>query len=142
MPVFTCTGTQKHDLWLVDGSKDFAWFPGGIVPEFPIDLPIRLHVGDNLFGDVHITKKHGHWVSKVGLPVPELVWKKLQTGGFIYSAEKEQRLNFSLRISPDSLMVLDWRSVKAEAYFSVVTLYAHPSKVDGMVLGRYRPIKR
>jgi hypothetical protein len=137
MPVFSCTGTKWHDLWQVDGSNELAWFPGGVVAEFPEPAPIRLHVGNAAFGQIHIQNRHGHWVSRSRLSVPELVWNKLQSPGSIYSTVVDQRFNLSLRLTPQSLIVLQWRG----DYFSVVSLYAHPSPLDGQWLGRYKPFK-
>lgn len=54
MPVFEPTGRKAKDLWLVDGSPDFAHFPGGLADHIPEPLPIWLRVGTSAYGEVHI----------------------------------------------------------------------------------------
>jgi hypothetical protein len=135
---FKPTGSQKHDLWLVDASPDFAIFPANIIPSISIDTPIWLKVGSKQFGETHIREKHGHWVSKQGKTVPELVYFKLGQSGPIYCTESHSKLKISLSITPAALLVLDYNDTHAVPHFSVTTLYNHPHALDGQSIGRYK----
>lgn len=137
MPVFTRTGSAPRDLWLADGSPDFAYFPGGVLAGAPEPLPIRLKVGNAAYGEVHILKRHGHWVSKQNMSVPELVYAKLGQAGVIYCTERDDKVKVSLRLNPTSLLILDLISGGGVGHFSVTSLYMHPSRLDGWNLGRY-----
>ena len=134
MPVFTCSGYRAKDLWLVDGSPEFAFFPGGVVQTVPNPLPIRLRVGTMAYGETHIRTKHGHWVTKFSTNVPELVYQKRGQSGAIYSTEEDGKLKISLRFQPSSLLVLHLIG----DHFSVTSLYMHPTRLDGRPLGKYR----
>lgn len=139
MPVFTCTGTKKTDLWLADGSENFAWFPGNLLTTLTEPAPIRLHVGDFAFGQVHIDNAPGRaaWLKKLKTDTPSLIWGKLQHRAPVYLSDKPGALKLSFRFSPEALMVLEWRN--SGGYFSVVTIYSHPTHLDGQHIGRYRP---
>jgi hypothetical protein len=141
MPEFTSTGTKKHDLWLVDNSKDFAWFPDNLLDTVTEPAPIRLHVGDFAFGQVHIDNAQGRqaWLQKLKTNTPTLVWEKLQFPAQVYLSDKLGALKLSFRHSPEAVMVLEWRT--NGSYFSVVTIYSHPTRLDGQSIGRYRPSK-
>lgn len=139
MPVFLTTGSKHSDFWLADGSSDFGWLPPGLIDGFDESAPIRLHVGNKAFGQVHIDAKHGHWVARQKTTTPELVWSKLQNRAQIYEAIPMGRLAFSFRFAPSAIMIAEWRP--SGCYFSVVTMYIHPSRtIDGRHLGRYKPI--
>jgi len=136
---FKTTGTKKNDVWLVDGSPDFAIFPANIISEIEADIPIWLKVGDKYFGETHIRTKHGHWVNMNKKTVPELVHFKLGQSGSIYCAETNSKLKISLSITPAALLVLELITSNIEPHLSVTTLYAHPNRQpDGQRLGRYR----
>jgi hypothetical protein len=141
VPQFTKTGEEHSDLWIVNGNCNFGWFPAGRVPGIDIEIPIRLHIGNAVFGEYHIKTKHGAWLQKLKTEAQHMVWQKLQTSGHIYATEAEKKNKLSLRINPEALMVLELRKHRAEYYFSVVTLYAHPKQIDGRSLGRYIPKK-
>lgn len=137
MPVFTCTGSAPKDLWKVDGSPDFAYFPGGVLARVPEPLPIRLKVGTVAYGETHILKRHGHWVAKQRMSVPELVYMKLGNSGVIYCTEHDDKFKISLKLNPTSLLILNLISGHDVDHFSVTSLYMHPSRLDGENLGRY-----
>lgn len=137
MPVFTVTGTHHKDLWLVDGKKEFGFIPGGIVSGVAARLPIWLTVGTMAYGELHIRKRHGHWVSKQKKAVPELVYEKLGQPGLIYCTEESDKFKISLRLNPSSLLILNLIQRAEEAHFSVTSLYMHPTQLDGDRLGRY-----
>lgn len=136
---FKPTGTKKNDVWLVDGSRDFAIFPANIIPDIKADTPIWLKVGDNYFGETHIRTKHYHWVNIHKKSVPELVHFKLGQSGNIYCTETNSKLKISLSLTPGALLVLELIVSNTDPHFSVITLYAHPNRqLDGQSLGRYR----
>jgi hypothetical protein len=143
MQIFSCTGSGIRDLWLVDGSADFGFFPQSLMRELNAStpLPIRLHVGNRAFGQVHIDQKHGHWLATLKSDAAALVWAKLKTPAQVYASDKAGALKLSFRFAPEALMVLEYREA-SRAYLSVVTLYQHPRHVDGQHLGRYRPASR
>jgi len=132
---------EEHadDQWLVDGQPSFGVIPGGILEAAPNDTPIFLYRGDATYGALHIRSGHGHWVNRQGLSVPELVWRKCQQTGSMYSTDQRHKLNIALTLSPSALMVL--RYIQAKGHFSVVTLYFRERDLDGEFLGRYQPIK-
>jgi hypothetical protein len=140
MPVFTCPGSGIRDLWQANGTSDFAFLPQSLMRELnaTAPLPIRLHVGNLAFGQVHIDHKHGHWLRKLQSDSKTLVWSKLQMPAQVYASDKSGALKLSFRFTPEVLMVLEYREAPS-AYLSVVTLYQHPRNVDGQHLGRYRP---
>ena len=139
MADFTCTGSRWNDWWLVDGSPDFAMCPGGMLEWVPDPLPIRLHVGDLSWGELHIGHKHKVWVNRQKMSVAALVYHKLNQHGSLYTTEADTKFKISLRLAPDALCVLRYEKA---AYWSVVTLYSHPQRLDGTRLGKYRPMPR
>lgn len=142
MPVFSCTGSAIRDLWLADDRSDFAFFPQSLMRELNASapLPIRLHVGNSAFGQVHIDQRHGHWLTTLQSDAKAMVWARLQTSAQVYASDKASALKLSFRFAPTALMVLEYRE-GPNPYLSVVTLYQHPRHVDGQHIGRYRPIK-
>lgn len=137
MPIFSTTGHQPWDCWLADGDRAFGYLPGGLLPGVNQACPIWLKVGTEAYGERHITKRHGHWVERQGMGVPELVFAKLGQSGVIYTTEREGKLKINLRLAPASLMVLDWMGQHAHPHYSVTTLFAHPRNLDGSIIGRY-----
>jgi hypothetical protein len=136
MPTFTRQGDLHWHLWLVDDSPDFAFFPGGIVAGLDEPTPIRLKVGNAAYGEIHIWKRHGHWVKRTGMDVPALVHEKLGHSGPVYNTESGSKLKVSLRLSPSALLVLELIE-RGTMHFSVTSLYAHPAHLDGQIIGRY-----
>ncbi len=137
MPVFEPTGRKAKDLWLVDGSPDFAHFPGGLADHIPEPLPIWLRVGTSAYGEVHIRGGHGHWVRRFNKTVPELLYEKLGQPGVIYTAEETAKFKISLRLNPTSLLILHLITHQQQPHFSVTSFYTHPARLDGERLGRY-----
>ncbi len=100
-------------------------------------VPIRLRVGTIAYGQVHIQKRHGHWVSRMGKSVPEFVYEKLGQPGKIYCTEVDEKVKISIRLSPASLLILSLISDGGQGHFSVTSIYNHPARLDGLVIGRY-----
>ena len=140
MPLFRASGYKPHDFWLADESCDFGRLPCGLVDGFNDAAPIRLHVGNSAFGQIHIDKKHSAWVKSQNLTTPQLVWTKLQSKGQIYRTTPIERFIFSFRFSPACLMIVEWRP--SGSYYSVVTMYMHTNKsLNEPYLCNYRPKK-
>lgn len=136
MPIFRKQGDHAKDLWLVDGSQNFGFFPGGVISGLEEPLPIRLTVGTPAYGETHIRIRHGHWVSLQKMTVPELIYYKLGHTGQIYNTEHEQKIKVSMRLNPSALLVLELVE-RGAMHFSVTSLYAHPPGLDGKPIGRY-----
>jgi len=134
---FTNTGTKKNDLWLANGSKNFSILPANTIPSIKTDTPIWLKVGDKLFGEKHIQKRHYHWVQKNGLSVPELVHLKLGHHGNIYCSESDSKIKVNLALNPSALLILEFIESNTP-HFSVTTLYYHNGQLDGHKIGRYK----
>lgn len=136
---FTCQGSQKNDLWLVDNSPDFAIFPANTIPSIKEDTPVWLKVGNQQFGETHIRIRHSHWLKKLGdKTVPELVFLKLRQSGNIYCTDKGSSFKINLSIAPSSLLVLEYLDNHETPHLSVTTLYYHAGSLDGSHIGRYR----
>lgn len=140
LPLFTVTGTNKDDLWHADGSPNFSVMPENISRAIGSDtsIPIWLKVGTPVFGEKHILQKHGHWVKRHNMTVPELVYFKLSQHGNIYCTEKNSKIKVSLTIAPSALLVLDLIKHTDLPHFSVTTLYHHQGFIDGDIIGRYK----
>lgn len=136
MPLFTPQGNHARHLWLADGSPNFSHFPGGVLAGLDNPTPIWLRVGTAAYGEVHIHRRHGHWVKRFNKTVPELVYEKLGHSGQIYNTESGSKLKVSLRLSPSALLVLELIE-RGTLHFSVTSLYAHPAHLDGQIIGRY-----
>ena len=138
MNFFSTEGSKKDDLWLVDGSPNFAIFPGGIIESISSDAPILLKVGNQAFGETHIRTKHAQWLAKHQRTVAEMVHFKLGQPGQIYCTENGSKFKINLGIAPSALLVLNFLShEQIGPHFSVTTLYYHQQRLDGMPLGRY-----
>lgn len=136
--IFTRTGENHHDLWLVNGSPDFSIFPGGIVDGIDSDIPIHLKVGNLSYGEKHIHHRHANWVKKQNFnSVAELVHFKLSQPGEIYCAGAENKIKIIIRLKPPALMIMEISPRRATPHFSVTTLYHHQGVLDGIKLGRY-----
>lgn len=136
MHTFNKTGEHAKDLWLVDGTPDFAIFPKGIIPDISDDLPIWLKVGTPAYGEMHIHQRHGHWVRKHAKSVAEFVYLKLGHSGQVYCTEDKGKFKISMRLNPSALLVLNHVS-HAKPHLSVTTLYFHQGVLDGDLIGRY-----
>lgn len=130
---------NAHDHWTIDGDIAFGMTPGGSTPITARDAPICLHRGDKEWGETHINARHGHWLARLGMSAPALVWQKCQQSGTIYGAETPSKLTISMQIAPSALMVL--RFVRQKGFFTVVTLYNRNRAVDGARLGCYVGVK-
>lgn len=144
MAIFTKTGDDPEHFWLVDGSPDFSIMPANTMAMFPEALPIRLHVGNQIFGQVH-TEKHWNKKTAGNRTVPELIHYKLGQSGRIHCTEKDSKIKIVMSLSPGGLMVMEHRhqtvGYKREYYFSVITFYKRTG-VDGDEIGRYEGRRR
>lgn len=138
---FELTGSGEDALWLVNNQPNFGNIPKGIIPGLDGDIPIRLHYGVRTYtgwGSAHIDLKHWQWLKRHQVVAHQMVWHKLGSTGFIYTAEEGNKKKISLRVEPASLMILKLRYTNFGPYFSVTTVYQHPSSMpDGESLGRY-----
>lgn len=126
---------SDFDFWTCNGSPDFGLIPAGVLG-CPEPTPIRLQRGTTAWGAFHIQQKHWHWVQKHALSVPELAWSKCQQAGRIYDAEEACKSKIALRVHPSALMLLKYQG-GSSPYFSISTLYAMPTSLDGTYLARY-----
>jgi hypothetical protein len=69
-----------------------------------------------------------------------LVRKKTLQSGDVYSTEKDRKRKIALRQAPPSLLILEQRYLAGETFASVTSLYQFPTRLDGTLLGRYKPI--
>ncbi|MEQ1556627.1 MAG: hypothetical protein ABL915_07495 [Gallionella sp.] len=135
--IFTTTGNKHNDLWLVNGSPEFAIFPAGLVDGVESETPIYLKVGNLSYGETHIRSKHFHWVKKQNFQsVAELVYFKLEQPGLVYCTETDSKLKIMMRLNPSAMLVLQLYH-HPHLHFSVTTIYQHQSALDGEKLGRY-----
>ena len=126
---------NKFDYYTFNGTSDLAFIPAGIHPAQQQDAPVRLQRGDAGWGAIHIAKDHGHWLDINKMQVHEMVWKKLQHAGGIYSTEDVGKLKITLRISPSALLIL--RFIPKSNFYTVVSLYPYPNRLDGDHIGHY-----
>ena len=141
MPVFTSSGGRRYDLWQVDGSNDMAWCQSRGFEGLSALVPIRLHVGNNAFGQRHIDKRHGVWIKGFACPTHEVVWRQLQMKGQVYSDDCESKLKIRWQNPSDVVMVLKWQAFEGQGYLSVVTFYKRSSKLNDKRLGWYTPVQ-
>ena len=137
MPLFTQPGSTPNDLWLADGSPDFAVFPGGLIDQVPQDVPIWLKVGTPAYGVAHIAQRHAAWIRKQGKPVYELVWDKLGQPGKVLTTEAARKVKINLHLNPSALLILQLEDRSKTVHFSVTSLYLKQGKLDGDELGKY-----
>ena len=142
MAIFIPTGTTVDDYWLVDGSKDFSFLPANTLTGWTIDLPIRLHVGNISFGQIHMQKHLYQFNDRQKRNVPELIHYKLGQGADIYGAETKVKIKFKCGLAPNALITLERRYTKLgdgaiDEYLSLVTFYPPRIPPDGMKIGRY-----
>lgn len=137
---FTTTGELEHDFWLVNGIRDFAVLPDGVVQKFGA-LPIRLHVGTPSYGGVHIQKHMNKWpkyIERQGILMADILYQKLGQTGIIYSTESPNKCKIHLSLLPNALVILQYRFAGDDQYWSVTSFYPpHNANLDGVKLGRY-----
>lgn len=140
MPIFTTTGTEKFDYWLIDGNKVFSTIPANTLPSIAVDMPICLQVGNGYFGSTHITARHGRWLQRHQPDgcVATFIHKKLSSSGKIILLEEKNKIGLALRVTPDSTIIL----TKVDDFFSVTTVYYKRSPLEGSELAtRYTGFK-
>lgn len=134
----------KHDdFWTINNSIAFGMMPGGIINGINDPLPICLQRGQPTWGSVHISKRHGRFITQnsVGSPpghgVPWLIWKKMGQSGAIWTTEDDGKLKIALSLSPNALLLLKYNA-GAVPFFGITTIYPNPSRLDGQNIGRYQ----
>ncbi len=142
MASFIPTGATKDDYWLVNGSRDFSLLPANTITGWNIDLPIRLHVGNVAFGQIHMQKHLREFKDRLNRTIPELIYYKLGQGGTIYNTEKDIKFKIKFGLAPDALVLMERRYVKLGAgerdeYLSLVSFFPSRSRLDGTPVGRY-----
>lgn len=141
MLVFEAEGSDKDQFWLINGSRDFAILPA--IQNFP-PLPIRLHVGNPDFGEAHLYKHRLKWPMPMrNLSGAEILHRKLRNSGDIYTTEGAKKKKVALYVKPSALLVVQhrylWVENQQECYWSVISLHPRSGKLDGEVIGRYKP---
>lgn len=139
-PIFAEQGTSKDDFITVDGEVDWAVLPAYTIKGQKVDLPIRLRVGDQNFGEEHIYVGHKDWLDGLKRTARELIWEKLSLqGGKFYKGKPgnkgQARTNLFVKLSPDCLLVMEKQQDKTTTpptqFLSVVTLYKkQPTRYD------------
>lgn len=148
-PVFTPTGDDKNDYIAVDGEIDWAILPAHTLPKQKSDMPIRLRVGDQNFGEKHIHQRHSDWLQQIQRSARELIWEKLSLqGGKFYKGKtkiagknKILRTNLFVNLTPHCLLVLERqldRTTKPPTpFYSIVTMYKNRPKDHETSIGDY-----
>jgi len=145
-PIFAELGTNKDDFITVDGETNWATLPAYTLPKQNADMPIRLRVGDQSFGENHIYQGHKAWLDKLRRSARELIWEKLSLqGGKFYKGKKgkrgQKRTNFYVNLSPNCVLVLelqqDRTTIPPTPFYSVVTMYQDRPKKDDSPIGTY-----
>lgn len=141
---FTIKGDEEDpdSFWLVDGSENFSIIPGNTISGIPYDMPIKLNVGDQSFGERHVSIRHQLWVKRSmnhkneydKRLVPALLHKKLNQPGTIYEIENK-KLSIVLRLTPNTTLILK----KMGSYLSVTTFYYKENSPDDLWIekGKY-----
>lgn len=138
-PIFTALGDDKNDFIAVDGEIDWAILPAYTLPKQKTDMPIRLRVGDQSFGDKHIYEGHAKWLAQMRRTACELIWEKLSLQGGKFYRGNKGRSNLYINLSPQCLLVLE-RQVDTATntpFFSIVTVYQKQPKKDDKEIGSY-----
>lgn len=139
---FIATGPTKDDYWLVNGSKEFSILPANTITGWDIDLPIRLHVGNVAYGQIHMQKHVYQIKDRLKRSIPELVYYKLGQGATIYNTEKSMKIKLKFGLAPDALIVMERRYMwlddgNKDEYLSMTTIYPAGRPLDGEPIGRY-----
>lgn len=143
MPSFIVTGSSKNDYWLVDGNRDFSFLPANTITGWTIDLPIRLHLGNIAYGQIHMQKHLYQFKDRRKRSVPELIYYKLGQGAEIYNTETDVKLKFKFGLYPNALVFMEKRYLyltggKREDYLSLVSFYPpNSNRSEGKPIGRY-----
>ena len=136
-PIYTLQGSGQYSFWLVNGNKDWATIPQGIIQDFDYPLNIRLQPGNNAWGQKHIDKKHSVWLKKHGKSVHNMLHNKLGQSGTIYTTETDNKLKITMSMAPGSLLILTLVEQPEDKFLTLVTMYGHTTRVDGTNIGRY-----
>lgn len=130
-PKFIPNGDRENDYITIDGHIDWAVIPAGTIDKVNIDMPIRLRLGNDVFGLNHINKRHGHWLKKYKTDACNMLWKKLSLyGGKFYTTQKKSKMLLHIVLNPEALISLEKKYDKdtKEHFFSVVTIYQQRPK--------------
>lgn len=138
-PIFEPQGDNKDDYIAVDGEVDWAVIPAYTLPRQKQDMPIRLRVGDQNFGDKHIYARHSDWLTKIGRSACELIWEKLSLQGGKFYKGKKGRNNLFVNLTPKCLLVLEkqYDSSTKTHFYSIVTVYTTEPKRDESPIAEY-----
>lgn len=141
-PVFAAQGTHKDHFVTVDGQVDWAIIPAHTLPRQKKDMPIRLRVGDQDFGEIHIYEGHATWLTKIKRSARELLWEKLSLqGGKFYKGNKGGRNKLHVNLAPHCSIVLehqqDTSTTPPTPFYSIVTMYQNRPKKDEKSIGDY-----
>ena len=144
MDRFTIKGDEEDpgSFWLIDGSQDFAIIPGNTISGIPNDIPIKLNVGDQSFGERHVSIRHNSWVKRCmnhkseydKRLVPALLHKKLNQSGTIYEIGNK-KFSILLRLTPNTTLILK----NMGQYLSVTSFYYKANSPDELWIqkGKY-----
>lgn len=128
-----------RDFWTVNGSLDFGYIPGGLIPIATTRTPVRLQRGDRigLWGHDHILADHYRWVVEKGMTIPHLLLTKLSQPGTVWTTDVSSKFKIGIQLSPGALLILKYWG-GADAFFGVTSLYFKNSAVDGTFVGKFR----
>lgn len=140
-PVFTPLGDDKNAFIAVDDQINWAIIPAYTLPRQKHDMPIRLRVGDQSFGDKHIYEGHSKWLEQKRRTACELIWEKLSLqGGKFYKGNKNRKALY-VNLDPHCLIVLepqqDHSTTPPTPFYSVVTMYQKRPKPNEKPIGQY-----
>lgn len=141
--MFTKEGDKWFHHWLINGQRDFALIPAGVMRGFDVDLPVRLQNGNPYsFGYTHIEKRM-KWVKSISEGIPELIYAKLGQSGQVWSTELESKIKIVMQLAPEAMLVLteqDRTRQGGDRYLSVTTIYnpRGSAHLDGELIGRYQ----
>jgi hypothetical protein len=128
---------SPEGFWTADGSIALGTFPGGVLEQIPEDIPICLQRGNAEWGQIHIDRKHGHWLKKHHMSAAQMVWLKCQHTGTVYGTEGVgSKFKINLVLHPQALMVLRHMTGQ-RPYFRVISIYLKTDSIDGENLGRF-----
>ncbi len=141
-PIFTPLGDDKNDYITVDGEINWATIPAHTLPKQKVDMPIRLRVGDQNFGDKHIYEGHSKWLVQKQRTACELIWEKLSLqGGKFYKGNKKGRNTLYVNLDPHCLIVLEHQQCQSTKpptpFYSIVTMYNKRPKRDEKPIADY-----
>lgn len=136
-PIFLPLGDDKDDYITVDGQIDWATIPAHTLPKHKVDMPIRMRVGDQSFGDKHIYDGHARWLKKMKRTACELIWEKLSLAGGKFFKGKKNRTVIYVRLTPECLVVLEPQIDNRTNFFSIVTIYQKQPKKGELPIADY-----